>query len=372
MHLSRSLSALENSISIFSCIMESKMFQPVTFLFKVFGFEPLSGRRMTNLWLLFHLVLAFSQFLVVLKYRNAILYTFDMIGKFTDHAKFISTFVSYFMAVFVSWKHKNRLGEISNEVKNLEAMLESLHVNIQSVHERIFLIPNRKFLFFLAVQFLEISLEMTIKNQEAQTMRFLASFTFPLFFCYVKHLHSIFYIDMVNFYISVLNDQLSQLNELIWQNERRLRNPKYNKFLYMKLKICRNIYKILLNLNEMENECMGWLFYVNHINLCIHVLSNIYWITFRIINQEFSVLICKCMLSSVIIFLTPNSGLFRMFPVLSGTTVALLKTLALILISDSGEKAEMLVKLTAYNLHKIIYSRRFKSRCINDLVRDLN
>lgn len=49
-------------------------------------------------------------------------------------------------------------------------------------------------------------------------------------------------------------------------------------------------------------------------------------------------------------------------------TGIILDTLTLMIIADVSEDTEKAVKYTASNLQNIIFSRRFKDNCINDLV----
>ena len=74
------------------------------------------------------------------------------------------------------------------------------------------------------------------KFEEEQTLRFISVLTFPVYLLNLKHLHSIFYIDMINNYLIVLNEQLCQIAEFSNYNEMSLKNYKFNKFLYKKLK----------------------------------------------------------------------------------------------------------------------------------------
>lgn len=274
--------------------MNSRVFHKLKFLFEVFSSEPITGSLFfSNFWLFLHAVFCVAQLLVIIKYRNIILYTYDGIGKFSDYIKLLSSFFSYFTIIYVSWKHKSCYREIHCQLGNLKILLQKLRINIEDVDKTFKKTYQRKLLIFMAIQLLEISQETLFKSNERQSLRFVLAFTFSLIFCFLKHFHAIFYIDLINNYLVVLNEQLQYVSELILCNEERLKNKSYNKFLIKKIKICRNFYQILFRINGMQNKCMGQFFLVNHINFYIQILSSLYWVFFRLFNQEFDGFVCK-------------------------------------------------------------------------------
>lgn len=144
----------------------------------------------------------------------------------------------------------------------------------------------------MACQLIELASIFMVKSTSSQTLRFLYGFTIPAFFCYLKLLHTIFYNDMLNSFILVLNEQIEHLSKLVKFNETRLNQKHYSKFLMKRLKCCKNFYKIIKNINELQNS-VGAFFVINHVNFNIRILSSLYWTTFRLLNQTFISLICK-------------------------------------------------------------------------------
>lgn len=273
--------------------MDSQVFRNFKFLFEALGFEPIRGRlKLSKCLLCLHFIVAIAQIVVIIKYRDIILYTYDRIGKFCDYLKLSSSFCSYYATIYVSWSHSNCYDEIALEVKSLKILLEKLHINVEKVDRRFINSFRNKFILLMALHVLGTIIEAIAKNSESQSMRFIFAFTFPVTFAILKHLHAMFYIDMVNNYILVLNDQLEDLKHLILLNEIKLKNKNYKKFLLRKLRICRKFYRMLLNIRSLQNKCMGVFFLINHVYFHIYFLSSFYWITFRLFNTEFNLLTC--------------------------------------------------------------------------------
>lgn len=274
--------------------MNSKVFASFKLLFQVFGFENLNFKYdFTSPWLTIHSAFVVVQFVMIIKYWNFIVYTHDSLGEASDALLLIYTMFSYSVAIFVSWRHKKIHQNIFGQLKNVEVITEKFYVNMEEVLVKLQKKYKRKFVFLICFQLYALAQELVNKRDEDQSFRFFLVFSFPTIFCTVKHLHGIFYIDLNNMLFSVLNDQLLQLQDLILINELKLKSKKYSNFLTKRLKLCRNFYRTLMNVNGLQNECMGTFYLVNYINMRIHIIGRFYWIIFRIINQHFK--LEKCM-----------------------------------------------------------------------------
>lgn len=279
--------------------MDSHKLRRFKLLFEAFGFEPFLGNvKFANYWLSIHAILAIVQFIAVINYSDLILYTYDVIGAFSDKVKCLTSFASYFTAIYVTWANRSDDGNISRQIKNLEALTGKLYASVDDVNEKCYKTLKKRFLFLTAVHFTALVQAVVFQSSETQTQRFLFAFTFPFIFCYVKQLHAIFFIYLINNYFEVLNDQLQNLNELIKFNENHLRNKNYDKFLVKRLKLLRNFHAVLFNLKELENKRMNQFFFVIELNFYVHILSTLYWTTFRIFNQPLNPTICKILIIS--------------------------------------------------------------------------
>ena len=268
--------------------MDDEAFRLFKKVFEVFSFEPFKKpTKLSYFWPIFHVTFAVIQCVVIYVYSELIFYNYDLIGKSSEMLKYICVFVTYFSALYVSFYGKSCYHEILYEIANIEILLEKFHCNINHMNKKL----NKKF----KVKFIALMLllcyatiqELIVKIEEEQTRRFITAFTFSSYILNLKHLHSIFYIDSINNYLIVLNEQLCQIAEFSYYNERTLKNHKYNRFLYKKLKLCKNYYSILCNMNDYVNKCMGLFLLANTVNISAQILADIYWITFRIFNQEF-------------------------------------------------------------------------------------
>lgn len=273
--------------------MNSKVFADFKFLFKVFAFEPLKSKTFTYLWIGFHIFSFVIQFFVIWTFRHVVLYTYDPIGKASDYIKLFSTFCSYASAIFVSLRQEKSHEKILNQEENLEILMEKFYVNADAVKKKFHKSFKKKFVLLFSFQIYGSVQELVLKQGETQTVRFIVAFLFPAVFCVLKLLHTIFYIELNKYHFDVLNDQLLHVKDLLKINEKSLKDSKYNRFLFKRLKFCRDFYRMLVNINESDNECMGFFYLVNQVNLYIHTLSSLYWMTFRTINQHFDPMICK-------------------------------------------------------------------------------
>ena len=269
--------------------MDSEHFSKTKLIFEVFHFEPWKLKStLEGFWVFFHYVLFGVQIFVILKFKDIIFYYFDPLGNTSDHIKFTTTFFSYASCLIVSINYKKRYQKLKKNEKKLSEIMKSLRVDIDSVHKSYKKIHLKKFWFFLIYEVFIIAQELVLKKTEPQTIRFILAFTFPAIVNTLKFVHIIFFIDMKNKYLSVLNYQILKVKELIEMNEKRLKNPKYNKFLFGKLKILLNFYKLIVKMTKAENKCSGIFYFVNQVNLYVHILCSLYWITFRLINMPLS------------------------------------------------------------------------------------
>lgn len=274
--------------------MDSKVFRSFKFFFASFAFEPLKVElRFNYSWLWFHSALALVELIVITKYWNSIVYVLDPIGKFVDEIRLFSMFVSYLAAILVSWYHKNMHKEISRQVNRLESTTEKFYVSLEDHQKILHNSYKRKFLFLLSFQLFLIAEELYVKYGEVRTLRLILSLSVPSIFCTLKHLHGMFYIDMANNFASILNCQLLNVKNLMKINETKLKNETYWQFLFGRLKLCKSFHKTLTQLYELVNQWMGAFFFVNQINLHINILTHVYWITFRVFNEKFNLLLCK-------------------------------------------------------------------------------
>lgn len=346
--------------------MDFEVLSSFQLLFKAFAFEPLENENIfKNVWIYCHGIVFITQFFTVFIFRNKILYIQDRIGKACDLIKFFTRFASYGSGIFVSWYLKSRFEKFTIEKKNLDILLDKFYVDTRTISLKFHKRVKRKFLFLLFQIYLVIQ-EMIIRSEERQSFRYTISFAFPCLFCTFKLLHEMFYIDMRNEYFEVLNEQLKQIKILIDINENKLKNEKYNQFLFKRLKLCRNLYRILIRMKNSENKTFGLFHFFNQINLHNHILCNLYWLTFRFVNNY------KEPLKSRLIFNLVICLLRNFVSDMNAATVIVTDISDLFIISNSAEKSENLIKLTASLLQTIEISRKFKNCCISELARKMS
>lgn len=270
--------------------MDSHEFRRFRLLFEAFGFEPfMQSKLLGDYWTKLQMFLVFVQVTVICIYRDYIVYDQDVVGLSWNFAMLFSTFCSYFIAIYVSRKNYT----IPYHQENLRVLMEKLYVNPDRVHENLHQSYKLKFSILITLQTVALIEEVIFFSDESQTTRFIYACSIPIFFCYMKHLHAIFYIDLINCYLSVLLDQMQDLTELIICNETKLMSWKYNKFLFQRMKLCKSFYTILYDMNQWQNESAGKFFLVTQVTFYVHILSNLYWTTFRFFNTEFYLLICE-------------------------------------------------------------------------------
>lgn len=97
----------------FSIKMGFKTFRRIRIAFQILGFERSSCcKRFENLIFVAYVVAGFLQFLFIRIFWRKILYTLDDLGWVSDEFKFGSIFSTYFMSIYVSWKHKQKIDQI--------------------------------------------------------------------------------------------------------------------------------------------------------------------------------------------------------------------------------------------------------------------
>lgn len=253
--------------------------------FQILGFEPINEHpKLSNLWFSAHIFIVFVQ-ITVIYFNMDVFYSLDIVGNINDIIKFILLFSCYFVSLCSSIYYKETFMNITIEIENLQILLKNFRVSPSDFKESVANRFKQKSAMFIFTVIFVILQDVFSKLSEPQTVKYISVFGFSLFYLSMKYLHTIFYVDMIGAYFHVLNEQICQLDELIIYNE-SLKNKKYNQFLYKKLKLCKNYYTILHNINSYINECMGLIFMFNTINFYLHILSEIYWYVFRLFNQN--------------------------------------------------------------------------------------
>ena len=263
--------------------MDTPTFRRIKFFFNAFGFE---SHKWFSFIIFFNLLFACSQFVFIFLHRDSIFYTSDMIGNVSDNVKFLLSFATHFVAIYVSWRNGRNDGKLSRRFACVRSTIVQLNVDVVAVDEKMLKNFLRKLKMLLATQFMTVAQEVFFQYNEPQTMRWVAAFTFVLTFGNLKNIHVVFYLDLINAYSRELNNQLENLSELIKFNELNLQNRKYNKFLYNRLKLCRDCHALLYEIIEIQNESTGCLLLINYLSSWTCILSSLYWIVFRIINQH--------------------------------------------------------------------------------------
>lgn len=271
----------------FSVIMSFKTFRRLRIVFRILGFERLSRQHsFGNLHFVFYALLGFSHFTFIRIFWDEILYTLDDLGWVSDEFKFMFIFSTYFMSIYVSWKHQHTIDCIWEKLYELDAFAKSSNFDVDALHRKVL----RVYIYKHAVQFLSyvnaVSQHIIFQYHEAQTMRFIANFTWVSYYCQLKNFHAVLYIDLANCYCEVLNEELQQLGVLIKYNETKLFNFNYNVFLYNKLKQCRSCYTNIYKVYELLNDAMKPFFLVNYLNCYVDIMASLYWVVFRILNHE--------------------------------------------------------------------------------------
>lgn len=271
----------------FSIIMSFKTFRRFRIVFKFFGFERLSEQhRFRNLLFIFYALIGISHYVYIRINGYKILYTLDALGRVSDEFKFMFIFATYFMAVYVSWKHRHTIDRIWEKLHELDAFAKSSNFDVDALHRKFLRVYIYKHVVQLLSYVNAVAQHVIFQYHEPQTMRFIANFTWVSLYCQLKNFHAVFYIDLVNSYCQILNEELHQLGILIKYNETKLMNANYNIFLYKKLSKCRECYTNIQKVIRLLNDAMDPFFLVNFLNCYVDIMSSLYWIIFRILNHE--------------------------------------------------------------------------------------
>ena len=253
--------------------------------FQLLGFEPIYKHpKLSNVWFSAH-ILTVVVYITGIYYNVDVFYSLDAVGNINDITKFFLLFCCYFVSLCSSVYYKKTFMNIKIEIEKLQILLNNFRVSTSDFKESVAIGFKRKFFILIISVICVTAQDVFTKLSEPQTVRYITVFGYPLLYLSMKYLHTIFYVDMITAYFHVLNEQICLLNELISYNE-SLKNKKYNQFLYKKLKLCKNYYTILHNINSYINECMGLIFMLNTVNFYYHILSEIYWFVFRLFNQD--------------------------------------------------------------------------------------
>lgn len=267
--------------------MSFTTFRRLRIVFQILGFEGLSRQhRFPNLHFNVFALAGFIQFMIIRIFWRKILYTLDDLGWVSDEFKFFFMFSSYFMSVYVSWKHQVSMKQIWDKLYKLDDFAKSLNFDVDAMHRKVL----RVYLLKHAIQILgyvnAVTQHIVFQYHEPQTMRFISNFTWVSLYCQLKNFHAVFYIDLVNSYWHVLNEELQQLSILIKYNETKLLNASYNAYLYNKLSQCRNCYTNIFKIYRLLNVAMEPFFLANFLNCYVDIMASLYWIVFRILNHQ--------------------------------------------------------------------------------------
>lgn len=271
----------------FSFRMSFETFRRVRIVFQILGFEHWGPQhRFGSLYFVLIALIGFSHYLYIRTNWNEILYTLDVLGWVSDEFKFALIFSTYFMALYVSWKHQGNIDKIWERLHELDAFARSSSIDVAALHRKVLRVYFWKHAMQLLAYVVAVLQHIIFQYHEPQTMRFITHFTAASLYCQLKNFHAVFYVDLLNCYCHVLNEQLQQLAILIKYNETKLMKVNYNAHLYNKLEECQKSYKNIYKAFRLLNAKMEPFFLVNYLNCYVDIMASLYWVVFRILNHQ--------------------------------------------------------------------------------------
>lgn len=127
--------------------------------------------HLAKYWMRFQAFLAVVQVIVIIVYQDFILYTQDIIGMSSDCTKLLTTFGSYFIATYVSWKSIDSRSIFYHQ-KRLRILMDKLYVNTDRVHERLHKDYSRELMILVTLQTVALIEEMIFFMEEPHPKRF--------------------------------------------------------------------------------------------------------------------------------------------------------------------------------------------------------
>lgn len=330
--------------------MESRKFKTIKFIFAFFGFESCWKWRKVSVFQL-NVIFFMLHIMLLIMFRSSIVFTRDLIGEVCDTITVLFAIISWISGLFVSLKTSKYQRKLKKKFAEFEELIKKFYVDPAPSMLCLFINYKRKFYTLVGLQVLRSSFEVINAIQEDSTMsiNFTLYVLYSLYFSKLKHLHTIFYLDMLNRYYQILIEQIKHLNELFDCNQ-NLKNVKYEKFL---MKMFTNAHEYLQKLSETKSLINEWnepFIVIHQLNLFVNISGSLYWTVYRIFNQSEN-------LSNYIIFNCPNFVALTIFFLLA--------------LTDSCEQIQENSKYVAYEIHNIRITNRIKSELFSDVVENI-
>lgn len=353
-----SISLIANYIRLFDLVqmtfisvtMDSPVLCNVRKIFSYLGFEDSKRFKSTQISC-FNLFCMICNIAFVVMFHDDIIYKKDFMGTTCDMIKAVFSFLSWTCGIYTSLKNPKIHKILYDCFMQMEELSVKFYVNSQASFRKFCISFKRKFYILLTVLLFRTVIEILIMSEEQKTLNYIVSVWYGLFYCRMKQIHALFYIDLLNYYFDILNEQAESLNELLECND-RLKNVKYEKFLAERFAMCHKYFQLLHSSHEFINASYEPFLFIHQQNIFICASASLYWTIFRLFNQK------------------EDISLFLMFVCMSYLFVLLIQSLFL---TDSCEKVEDNVKILSGVIHQIKTSRGLEAcTTLNDAIENLS
>lgn len=323
--------------------MDCPELQTVKKIFAFLGFENLLKLEKVQVSY-FNLFCLICNLILLIVFHDAIIYSKDIIGTACDLIKVVFAFASWACGIYSSLQNSELQKKLDDTFRQMEELVEKFYTNPDKSFQAFCTSFKKKFYILILFMVSRTFAEIVIINEETKTMMYITFVWYSLFYCRMKQLHAVFYIDMLNRYFDILNEQIENLNELLECND-KLMNEKYDQFLAKRFATYHKYFQLLQEANELINACYEPFLFIHQSNIHICVSFSLYWTIFRLFNQK------------------EDISFLIMFNCISYITIMLTQLLILV---NSCEKIEDKAKILAYEIHQIKISRRMSDHTTLD------
>lgn len=267
-------------------------------LFQLFGYHCslVKSDQIVQCWLICFLVNVATGILLmsfIYYFQNSILFTDDGLGYAIDFTKFVANFVIYFSFLAESYYFRHDFAKLWNKFQIVENYV-SIWVTTCTQNGREVLISYWKVIstFFAYLVFWDVFYALVI-CPEIRSTYFTLVFLIIFALTHLRQFLIVFYTNLIAHYLKLVEDHswfiLSQSNALA------LLNSPINDFhlIQVELLSVTNVCERISDIMQSFNCILGFSLFIIKIREHAHILTDSYWIIFRIIDGDIFRSICK-------------------------------------------------------------------------------
>lgn len=284
-------------------------FRLLIIIYQLLGFCPIAiqsdpqtaSRSIFALTTPIHLVLATIQLSMVLRFHNHIFFSRDAFGRVNDTTKYCGVAIAYYTICIESFVRRRLHLQFWQRFERMHARDEPPHVNKTADDEHPLHIDRRILWQLCGFHVLLVLIELImlpIIMYDQQSINFWLLYSWTVLMTRLRHWHFVHYVGRVETELHVIVKRMQCIADYSMLTPARsqatagkMGNPLagdecWQRFVGRRIRWAQRRYDALHETAEDVNEMFGWSQVANCLHSFVQLLSDMYWVYWRVYTDQ--------------------------------------------------------------------------------------